>query len=157
MYFLNDQDQQKLELLEMIGRENIPGDNLNNLTETELKWLVSNPRVCVKSCTVDDNGYGEFLFIYFFIGTDQYFVYGLGLHEHRQLVLKTSWTFVYQSCNYRPSFVPIDTATVFKEIKTRKAQIKQLIPTPDEYSNNFNTVADLFDDDVALTYMQEWM
>ena len=126
MYFDNDQDPLKLELLDLIGRKNIKYDDLSTLSEDEFKRILLNPKTYITECRVDDNNYGKFLFIFFTIGKIEYFVYGLGFHEQRQKLINKNWEFTISTYNVTPNKSEIEAEKVFKAIKERKIAIKDL-------------------------------
>ncbi|MFW6124383.1 MAG: hypothetical protein ACOC5G_04095 [Acidobacteriota bacterium] len=103
----------------------------------------------IRKTFINYNDYGEFMFIYFHYEGEPYFAYGLGLHEYRERVYRNEW----QICGANP----IEETgrrrfeAVKKEIKNRKRDIEDLKAYPDRNSSMFNEIADLADDDYAIT------
>jgi len=124
-------------------------DLWGKLKETKFFKILENSTI--QDVTISDNSYGEFMFIHFHFKGHDYFAYGLGIHEQRQVKFIKTWNIC--SDDFYGENKNLKLYQVMKQIHVRKKQIKPWKVYPDEHSRIFNQIADSGDDDAALTIL----
>jgi len=135
---LNEKELKDLDLYEKIKEDKFIKLLKNSLIR---KYYIAN------------NSYGEFLFIYFTYKEEDYFAYGLGKHIYKGIVYKNTW--IINTANSFKYFGTDKFNLPLKEalcaIVSRKRKIKKLESTYNEDTEKFNFIADLSDDDFAIS------
>lgn len=113
----------------------------------------------IVNCDIDHNSYGEFMFLTLYYKGKQFQFYGLGLHEFRKKIYLKKW-----KCNgidvnegiYRNK-PDIDKEVVLLDIIERYQEAEKWEkPKQSASSSMFNELADLGDDDGAISMMEEF-
>lgn len=115
-----------------------------------LMKLLKNSRIT--DASVDYNSYGEFMFVHFAYRESHYFVYGLGLHEYRKTIYKDFFKIEGDNACERAKTISFKDATA--QIAQRLEAVKLMKePKQDEESYMFNELADVGDEDGAMSML----
>lgn len=128
----------------------------NTVTNERLKEFLD--KYPIIGADVDENSYGEFLFITFELPSSDhnsiFTFWSLGVHEYRQQIFDESCWRVHSGIRTSrcvPSGERIPKDKVIKLIQSRKKYLKKLVVRPDRESEIFRALADMSDDDYALS------
>ncbi|MFC1878922.1 DUF2958 domain-containing protein [Chloroflexota bacterium] len=131
------------------------------VSDERLRQILADDRAIIHTIRESSNTFGEFLFITTSRPGDQGRVamtfFGLGYHEHRERWLTDEW-FWYQANTY-PDMLKdqVDKEEAKQWIQQRQESIQPYTGegTQSEYGQLFELLADLTDDDGALTELQD--
>jgi hypothetical protein len=134
----------------------------NRFGDARLQTLLDSSEVTVHSADVDRNSYGEFLFLTLskaHLGKRLCLTcYGLGYHEPREMWLQGVWSF-YQSDDFSSRQVASLSKTEVQQVLARRrADVErwaQAAPAPSQRALLFGILAELTDEDGALSELEE--
>lgn len=131
------------------------------VSDERLKQILADPGTIAHTIKTNTNTFGEFLFLTASRGTGQKRVcmtfYGMGYHEYRERWLSKEW-FWYQS---QESLVDVSAKMPDDDVKEKlKQRFADIAPdlekdTQTERGKQFETLADMTDDDAALVEMKD--
>jgi hypothetical protein len=112
----------------------------------------------------DTNSFGEFLFVTISCRNDQprklYTFYGLGYHDYRERWISDIWQW-FESQRKLNTFAPLQKQNALADITEREVfvQSQQSPEPPSRSAEVFSLLADLTDEDGALTDLEDlgWM
>jgi hypothetical protein len=119
--------------------------------------LISAEEAVVEQSGRDWNSYGEFRFIYLFSETDEFGIvaYGHGEHEYRERYFVETWGFYHYHTAHGTEE---DKQKLLQQLSVEHAEyieLEKARETPSEIAETYSLIADLADDDFALSEMED--
>ena len=131
------------------------------ISDDKLKEILANPNTTVHKIEINENNYGEFLFITTGRGaglqrTCMTF-WGLGYHEYRERWIHQEWFWHQTPTDFVDPLakLPLEEAEKFLEERLEEISPEISEDTQTEVGRLFEALADMTDDDAALSEMQD--
>lgn len=128
------------------------------ITTKKLKTILDNHQVKLGRFHIDSNSFGEFLFVSFSIGELSLFVWGLGYHNYRNVYYTDEW--FLSTGNGVKKTSTIYSKDVLYEMMEERMEIinteSKNHENSDEHSTLFTALADMCDDDYALSNIDDF-
>lgn len=127
------------------------------VTDNRLKEIISSQDTSIHSIKMSTNTFGEFLFLTTSRGVGQQRIYmtfyGLGYHEYRERWIKEEWFWYQLQESMIDSSTKISEEEAIEKLEQRLADITPKLneDTQTERGRMFEQIAELYDDDAALT------
>ena len=128
-------------------------------SDTHFQAILQSEETTIHQITVDTNSYGEFMFVTVSreaAGKPRFMTFwGLGFHEPRERWLTQEWRFHESYIRKFPP--PMSKEEASQEIQQRRDDIANdaIDTTPTQAAMLFNLLADLTDEDGALTELED--
>ena len=129
--------------------------------DERLKEILAIPDTTINTIQVSSNTYGEFLFLTASRGRGEKRVcmsfYGLGYHEYRERWISNEWFWRQTPTRFVPAHQPIAQEEALAQLSDRLDEISPYLTedTQTETGRMFEALADITDDDAALSEMQD--
>jgi hypothetical protein len=123
--------------------------------------ILANPNTTIHSITIDENNYGEFLFLTTSRGIGQsrtcMTFWGLGYHEYRERWIHQEWFWHQTPASMVDPLEKLSQEDALAQLERRREEIAPHLDedTQSEQGSMFESLADMTDDDAALAEMQD--
>lgn len=131
------------------------------ISEEKFQEILANPNTTIHSITIDENNYGEFLFLTTSRGVGQkrtcMTFWGLGFHEYRERWIHQEWFWHQTPSSLVDQLEKLSLEEAQAQLKVRLDEISAYLieDIQSEQGKLFEDLADMTDDDVALAEMQD--
>jgi hypothetical protein len=131
------------------------------IADDKLKEILATPNTVVHKIEINDNNYGEFLFITTSKGTGPQRTcmtfWGLGYHEYRERWIHLEWFWHQTPASLVDPLEEISQEDALAQLERRREEITPHMyeDTQTEQGRLFESLADMTDDDAALAEMQD--
>lgn len=123
--------------------------------------LLNDPDTTIHKITVDENSYGEFIFVYCSRpqGDDRQYItfYGQGFHHYREEWLVDEWRWYGATPSKQTKMQSLDKDVVREKLAERANYVEREMTdnAPSERALLYALIADLTDDDSAIVELDD--
>jgi hypothetical protein len=131
------------------------------VSEEKLNEIIVDPETTINAIEISSNNYRDFLFLTASRGSVQkrtcMTFWGLGFHEYRDRWIHQEWFWHQTPANMVDPMEILTKGEVLEQLQRRREEISQYFNDDEqsEIGKMFEELADMADDDAALTEMQD--
>jgi hypothetical protein len=135
--------------------------SLWRISDERLKEILANPNTAIHNIEINQNNYGEFLFLTASRGVGQQRTcmtfWGLGYHEYRERWIHQEWFWHQTPVTSVDPLEKLNQEAALEQLESRREELSSYLDEDkqSEQGRMFEALADMTDDDAALAEMQD--